>query len=105
MAQSVLNFSVASTDERLTPRSGEIVFGEYLKAIGLDKLCNAHLPQPQSNRGYAPFTFIQPLLLMDIRMIASDMVMKDILNMKSVPTADTSRKWIKRHGLLGVYEM
>ena len=62
MAQTVLNFTVSSTDERLTARSGEIVFGEYLKAIGVDKLCDSYLPQPKSNRGYAPFNFIQPLL-------------------------------------------
>ena len=38
MAQTLLKFSIASTDERLTSRSGEIVFGEYLKAIKADKL-------------------------------------------------------------------
>jgi len=59
MAQSVLNFAVESTDERLTPRAGEIVFGEYLKAIGMDKLCNTYLPQLRSNKGYEPFSFIQ----------------------------------------------
>ena len=64
MAQTVLNFSIAPTDERLTSKSGEIVFGEYLKAVGVDKLCDTYLPQPGSNRGYAPFNFIQPLLLM-----------------------------------------
>ena len=64
MAQTLLNFSIASTDERLTSHSGEIVFGEYLKSIGVDKLCDKYLPQPKSNRGYAPFSFIQPLLLM-----------------------------------------
>ena len=64
MAQTVLNFTIASTDERLTSRSGEIIFGEYLKAIGLDKLCNLYLPQPGSNRDYESFNFIQPLLLM-----------------------------------------
>ena len=43
MAQTLLNFSIASTDERLTSHSGEIVFGEYLKAIGVDKLCDRYL--------------------------------------------------------------
>lgn len=112
MTQGVLNFSVEATDERLTPRAGEIVFGEYLKAIGLDKLCNLHLPQPQSNRGYAPFNFIQPLLLMlhsggksldDIRVIKEDKAIQEVLHMKGVPTADAVGKWLKRHGLLGVY--
>jgi len=112
MTQTLLNFSIASTDERLTSRSGEIVFGEYLKAIGVDKLCEAYLPQPQSNRGYKPFNFIQPLLLMlhsgghcldDLRMIQSDTAMKKVLHINSVPTADGTGKWLKRHGLIGMY--
>lgn len=112
MAQTVLNFSIAPTDERLTSRSGEIVFGEYLKAIEVDKLCNTYLPHPGSNRGYAPFNFIQPLLLMlhsgghsldDLRMIQADKAMKEVLHIKNVPTADGTGKWLKRHGLRGVY--
>jgi len=112
MAQTVLNFSILSTDERLTSRSGEIVFGEYLKAIRVDKLCDTYLPQPQSNRGYAPFNFIQPLLLMlhsggrsldDLRMIRSDTAMKEVLHIKNVPTADSTGKWLKRHALIGMY--
>jgi len=114
MAQSVLNFAVESTDERLTPRAGEIVFGEYLKAIGMDKLCNTYLPQPRSNKGYDPFTFIQPLILMlhaggrsleDIRSIASDQAMREILRITHVPKADSTGKWLKRHGLIGIYGM
>lgn len=112
MAQTVLNFSIASTDERLTTRSGEIVFGEYLKAISVDKLCNTYLPQPGSNRGYDPFNFMQPLLLMlhsggrcldDLRMIQADEAMKEVLHINKVPTADGTGKWLKRHGLRGVY--
>ena len=112
MAQTLLNFSIASTEERLTSRSGEIVFGEYLKAIGVDKLCERYLPQPQSNRGYAPFNFIQPLLLMmhggghcldDMRMVQSDTALREVLHMDKVPTSDSTGKWLKRHGLIGMY--
>jgi len=112
MPQSVLKFSVESTNERLTPRAGQIVFGEYLKAIGLKKLCNTHLPQPQSNRGYSPFTFIQPLVHMfhsggksleDIRTITSDKALREILRIPKIPTADSTGKWLKRHGLKGIY--
>jgi len=112
MAQTLLNFSIASTEERLTSHSGEIVFGEYLKAIGVDRLCDKYLPQPKSNRGYAPFNFIQPLLLMmhgggrcldDIRMVQSDKAMQEVLHMDKVPTADSTGKWLKRHGLIGLY--
>jgi len=112
MTQTILKFDIASTDERLTSHSGEIVFGEYLKAIRLDKLCDRYLPQPKSNRGFAPFSFIQPLLLMlhggghsldDLRMIQDDMAMREVLNIKHLPTADATGKWMKRHGLIGVY--
>ena len=112
MTQGVLNFSVESTNERLTPRAGEIVFAEYLKAIRFDRLCDTHLPQARSNKGYSPFTFIQPLLLMlhaggrsleDVRSIASDQAIKEILSIKNVPKADSIGKWLKRHGLAGIY--
>jgi hypothetical protein len=114
MAQTVLNFTISATDEKLTAHSGQILFGEYLKAIRIDKLCNTNLPLPQSNRGYLPFSFIQPLLLMlhsggqsleDIRMIKADKAMQEILHIKKIPQADTIGKWIKRHGLIGVYAM
>ena len=112
MAQTLLNFSIVSTEERLTSQSGEIVFGEYLKAIGVDKLCDRYLPQPKSNRGYAPFDFIQPLLLMmhsggrsldDMRMVQSDNALREILHIDKVPRADSTGKWLKRHGLIGLY--
>jgi len=105
MAQTILNFTVESTEEKLTPRAGEAVFGEFLKAIRVDRLCNKFLPQPQSNRGYDPYGFIQPLLLMlhgggryleDIRMIHSDKALCKLLGVENVPTADSIGKWLKR---------
>ena len=106
MTQRLLNFTVESTDERLTPRAGEVIFGEFLKAIRLDRLCNRYLPASRSNHSYDPYTFIQPLLLMlhsggryleDIRMIASDKALCTLLGMKKVPVADSIGKWLKRH--------
>ncbi len=112
MPQTLLNFRVESTDEQMTPRAGVIVFGEYLKAIGLDRLCDRYLPRPKSNKGYDPFTFIQPLVLMlhaggrsleDLRELESDQAMRTLLHIEHVPKADSTGKWLKRHGLLGVY--
>ena len=114
MPQSVLNFSVESTNESLTSNAGTILFGEYLKAIGIDKLCNTYLPLPQSNRGYLPFEHIQPLLLMlhsggrvleDVRMIHSDRALQQVLKIPRIPIAESIGKWMSRHGLLGVYGM
>ena len=106
MTQRLLNFTVESTHERLTPRAGEVVFGEFLKAIRLEQLCNRYLPTSRSNHSYDPYTFIQPLLLMlhsggryleDIRMIASDKGLCRLLGIKKVPVADSMGKWLKRH--------
>ncbi len=106
MTQRLLNFTVESTNERLTPRAGEVVFGEFLKAIRLDQLCNRYLPASRSNHRYDPYTFIQPWLLMlhsggryleDIRMIASDKGLCGLLGIKKVPVADSMGKWLKRH--------
>ncbi len=114
MTQRVLNFTVESTDERLTPRAGEAVLGEYFKAIGIDNLCNDHFPASKSNHSYRPFEMIQPLLLMlhaggrvleDVRTIASDKGLRSLLNIERMPTADTIGKWLKRTGLQGVYAL
>ena len=114
MTQGVLNFTVESTDERLTPRAGEAMLAEYFKAIGIDKLCNDHFPTSKSNHSYQSFEMIQPLLLMlhaggrvleDVRTIASDKGLRALLNIERMPTADTIGKWLKRTGLQGVYAL
>lgn len=114
MAQSVLNFSVESTGEMLTSNSGTILFGEYLKAIRFDKLCNTFLPLPKSNRGYLPFEHIHPLILMlhsggrvldDLRYIRQDKALQETLKIKHVPRSQSTGNWLWRHGLSGVYGM
>ena len=62
--QSILNFNIASTNEKLTPRTGVAIFGEYLKGMNLEKLCNTNLPLAKHPNGYTPFEFIYPLILM-----------------------------------------
>jgi len=112
MTQTILDFAVESTDEKLTPRAGSILLGEYLKGIKLDSLCNIHLPVSQSNRAYASSSYINALILMlhsggkvldDIRTIKSDKAMQEILKLRDIPKADTIGKWLKRTGLLGIY--
>ena len=112
MPQGVLNFSVEGTGESLTSNAGTILFGEYLKATKVDKLCNSYLPLPESNRGYMPFEHMQPLLLMlhsggrvldDLRMIHKDKAIRETLKIKRMPISESVGKWITRHGLFGIY--
>src|SRR5574344_1459961 len=89
MTQTILDFHLTTTNEKLTPRSGVIILGEYLKGLGLEKLCNSHLPLPLNHKGYNPFEFVYPLVLMlhsggrvidDIREIKLDYALKQSLN-------------------------
>jgi hypothetical protein len=108
MPQGVLNFKLEPTDASMTSNSGLILFGEYCKAIGLDKMTAAAFPGPGSNRGYAPFMHLFPLVLMlhsggrelsDLRRIHSDTALRDVLGLKRVPTAGATDKWLLRmHG-------
>ena len=112
MTQTILDFDLATTKEKLTPRVGTIILGEYMKGLGLEKLCNSNLPLPLNHKGYNPFDFIYPLVLMlhsggrvidDIREIRIDSALKQSLNIKHIPTASGIIKWLKRTGLAGVY--
>ncbi|MCI0501955.1 MAG: IS1380 family transposase [Epsilonproteobacteria bacterium] len=112
MTQTILDFDLATTSEKLTPRAGTIILGEYIKGLGLEKLCNSNLPLPLNHKGYNPFDFIYPLVLMlhsggrvidDIREIKIDSALKQSLNIKNIPTASGIIKWLKRTGLAGVY--
>lgn len=55
MTQTIFNFKIESTNEKLTPRTGIAILGEYLKGMKLEELCNAHLPKAKRNNGYSAF--------------------------------------------------
>ena len=103
MTQTILDFAVESTDEKLTPQAGVILLGEYLKEIRLQHLTNRHFPLPGSNRGYDPFVYLNARILMlhgggrvleDIRILKSDQAMRTLLHMDHIPEADTIGKWL-----------
>lgn len=111
MTQTILDFDLTSTNEKLTPRAGTIILGEYIKGLGLEKLCNLNLPLPLNHKGYNPFEFIYPLVLMlhsggrvidDIREIRIDKALKQSLKIKNIPTSSAIIKWLKRTGLQGI---
>ena len=62
--QTILNFKLESTNEKLTPRTGIAILGEYLKGMNLEELCNINLPKAKRNNGYTAFEFIYPLILL-----------------------------------------
>ena len=110
MAQTVLNFNVSSTTEKLTPRTGIAIFGEYLKGLNLEELCNKNIPNSLHHKAYDPFEFIYPLILMlhsggrvldDIKEIRLDEALKTLLKIENIPTAGAVTKYLHRHGRAG----
>ena len=110
MPQTILNFKLQSTNEELTPRTGIVILGEYLKGMKLEKLCNDNLPKAKRNNGYSAFEFIYPLILMlhsggrfldDIKEIRSDRALAKLLKIKNIPTPSTYVKYLRKYGLKG----
>lgn len=110
MAQTILNFKLQSTNEKLTPRTGVTIFGEYLKGINLESLCNTNLPLAKHPNGYTPFEFIYPLILMlhsggrvldDIKEIRLDTALSTLLKMDNIPTSSAFTKYLHKHKTIG----
>ena len=110
MTQTILNFKLESTNEKLTPRTGVAILGEYLKGMNLEKLCNMNLPKAKRNNGYNASQFIYPLILMlhsggrvleDIKEIRLDTALSTLLKMKNIPTASAFTKYLRKHGKNG----
>jgi len=110
MPQTILNFNIESTNEKLTTRTGVAILGEYLKGIQLEKLCNRNLPLAKHPNGYTPFEFIYPLILMlnsggrvldDIKEIRLDIALSKLLKIDNIPTASAFTKYLHKHNIIG----
>lgn len=108
--QSVLPFKLEITGDTITSHAGLALFGEFLKASGLEVLADRHLPNPGSSAGYNPCEYIFPLVLMlngggrsleDMRVIRGDSGLGDILEMEAVPSSDAIGDWLRRMGTGG----
>ncbi|MDW8136145.1 MAG: hypothetical protein RMI74_05065 [Thermodesulfobacterium sp.] len=62
--QTFLPFKLGLSKEVITPRSGLALFSEFFKAFGIKALVETLMPKPVSNRGYSPWQYIEPILLM-----------------------------------------
>jgi hypothetical protein len=109
--KTILPFKLAITDEILTPFSGLALFGEFLRAIGMDRDVDGAFPAPGSVKGYSAWAHIQPLLLMlhgggraleDLRKTGSDRGLFKVLAVGETPSPDATGDWMRRHGLAGV---
>ena len=110
MTQTILKFQLESTNEKLTPRTGVAILGEYLKGMDFEEFCNANLPKAKRNNGYSAFEFIYPLIIMlhsggrfldDIREIKVDKALTTLLKIENIPTANAFSKYLRKYGTKG----
>ena len=105
--QKNLPFKLERTTEEITARSGLAIYTEFLNRLGLNTLINDQLPRPGSNRGYQPWHYIKPLLLMlygggrhieDLREIREDKALRTLISLKKFPSPSSVGDWLVRMG-------
>ena len=107
IAETVLPFKLELTTEQLTPHAGLVLAHEFHLGLGLDRVLDAMLPPPGSNRGYRPSEVVLPVLLMllgggrdlgDIAVIANDGALREAAGLSRVAAPSTLGKWLRRTG-------
>lgn len=107
MAQTVLPFKLEATEESLTANAGLVLFGEFVRGLGLSRWLEQDMPKPGSGRGYAAQAYVTPLVLMlagggrsleDLRMIERDAGLVRLLKLESMPSTDAVGDWLRRMG-------
>jgi len=105
--QTVLDFKMESTQEHLTAHGGLALLAEFNHGLGLRQLVDRCLPAPGSNRGYAPFAFVESLILMlqaggqsleDLRELEREVALMRLLRRDEIPDPDTVGDWLRRMG-------
>ena len=105
--QTVLPFKLEKTKDLITSHAGLALLGEFLVGLGLPGLLNRELPKPGSGAGYCPSEHVLPLILMlngggrsleDLRQIKEDRGLRELLDMRRVPSSDAVGDWLRRYG-------
>ena len=106
-SQTVLPFKLAASAESLTAHAGLVLFGEYLRAMGIAGLINHELPGAGSAAGYDPSAYVSPLVLMlagggrtleDLRVLRRDDGLRCVVCLDEMPSSDASGDWMRRMG-------
>jgi hypothetical protein len=105
-----MSFKLERTEEKVTARSGLVLYGEFMEAMGVDCLIERHLPKPCSGRGYEPIRYIKPLSMMlygggeaieDVREVREDDSLREVVGLEEVPSSSAIGDWLRRMGERG----
>ena len=108
--QTVLPFKLERTEEKVTARSGLVLYAEFMKAIGLEELVDRHMPRAESGRGFKAICYIRPLSMMlygggeaieEVREIREDHPLREAIELERVPSCSAMGDWLRRMGERG----
>jgi len=119
ISSPLLPFKLETTKDKITPHAGLGLFGEFLYSQRISELFDKLLPRRKSPKSYAASKFALPLLLImhgggryieDIRKIANDEALCELLQIDTVPSSDATGDWLRfigsmHKGLAGLSKM
>lgn len=104
---NILPHKLVTTNDQLTSRAGLLAIAQLMESINLSERIDKYFPQPKSNRGFKPSTFIETLILMqhegsfhldDVRHIREDEALRTVLGLGKIPQASSLGGWLRRAG-------
>ena len=111
--QTVLPFKLEQTKDLITAHAGLALLGEFTIGLGVLEALDKSLPAPGSGAGYRASEHALPLMLMlngggrsleDLRQIRDDQGLREVLELKRMPSADATGDWLRRSGVGGGLE-
>lgn len=105
--QTALPIKLERSHKPVTPRGGLILFDEWIKAYGVQQWVEEAFSPPGSNRGYAAWRYIEPLVLMlygggrhieNLRELREDAVLQQATGMGPIPCSSAVGDWLVRQG-------
>jgi hypothetical protein len=107
MADSILPFSLAQSNEKLTDRGAVAMADEFGEAVGLPEKVEEEFPAPGSNRGIDPSAYVRTLIyqfseggrhIEDTRQIKADEGFRSLIDLDQMPGPDAIGDWLRRVG-------
>jgi len=103
----VLPFKLEVTKDLITQHAGLALLGEFAVGLGIPKELDKRLPAPGSGAEYRASEHVLPLVLMlngggrsleDLRQIRDDQGLREVLEMRRIPSSDASGERMRRSG-------
>jgi len=105
--QTVLPFKLKRTEEKITARSGLVLYEEFMRAMGVEALVGRYMPRPGSGRGFEAIRYMKPLSMTlygggesieDVREIREDYSLREVVGFREIPSSSAIWDWLKRMG-------